>query len=262
MPSKQEDDEMSVSVDSATPPHVENGVVDFALGKINPYLTCSLCNGYYRNPTKIVECLHTFCESCLSYAFFAGFTQCPSCKLDLGPDPYSKVKRDRPLEHLVDRVLFPDRKAEDDEKEKEFYAHHGIKLKAEFQEQEEPVKVSKRRSRATEADAYAIDASEDQIEFTLTPAFQVTNDAKPKQLRKELLRTSGRVKIITLKKYILRMLKIAGDPSTIQMMCDGSQLGNDQNLTFIHRTVWSLSNSDRMDINYCLAKEDSNLLSK
>ncbi|CAM9855348.1 unnamed protein product, partial [Chrysoparadoxa australica] len=32
---------------------------------LNPFLTCSLCKGYLRDPHTVTECVHTFCKSCI-----------------------------------------------------------------------------------------------------------------------------------------------------------------------------------------------------
>jgi hypothetical protein len=32
---------------------------------INPYITCSLCKGYFIDAVTVMDCLHTFCKSCL-----------------------------------------------------------------------------------------------------------------------------------------------------------------------------------------------------
>ncbi|XP_043188840.1 polycomb group protein Psc-like isoform X1 [Amphibalanus amphitrite] len=36
-----------------------------ALSELTPHLVCPLCGGYYVDATAIVECLHTFCRSCI-----------------------------------------------------------------------------------------------------------------------------------------------------------------------------------------------------
>ncbi|XP_043233331.1 polycomb complex protein BMI-1-B-like isoform X2 [Amphibalanus amphitrite] len=35
------------------------------LSELTPHLVCPLCGGYYVDATAIVECLHTFCRSCI-----------------------------------------------------------------------------------------------------------------------------------------------------------------------------------------------------
>lgn len=48
----------------------ENGYM-IRLRILNPYLTCSLCKGYLIDAITIMDCLHTFCKSCL-FTYFEG----------------------------------------------------------------------------------------------------------------------------------------------------------------------------------------------
>ena len=115
-------------------PTFSNGMVEFALDPINKHLTCNLCYGYFRDPVTITECLHTFCKSCLFYAFSHEITKCPTCSVDLGTDPVKATLSDRTLQELVDKVLFPNLCAQDMAQEREFYTSKGIRLKPEHEE--------------------------------------------------------------------------------------------------------------------------------
>lgn len=125
------------SDDLGQPPVVSNGMVEFSLAPVNANLVCKLCSGYYRDPYTIAECLHTFCKSCLFYAFSQGYHHCPDCNVDLGPDPFRAALSDRTVQELVDKVLFPRLQELDDANEKQFYAKRGIRLKPEFEEEED-----------------------------------------------------------------------------------------------------------------------------
>lgn len=35
------------------------------ISTLNPYITCSICQGYLIDATTVIDCLHTFCKSCL-----------------------------------------------------------------------------------------------------------------------------------------------------------------------------------------------------
>lgn len=132
---------------AASAPQIQGSMVVFSLAPLSPHLTCRLCSGYFRDPVTITECLHTFCKSCLYYAFSTGYSQCPTCKVDLGTYPFRATLADRTLQELVDKVLFPELKVQDAEKEKEFYAKKGIELKDEFRDAEQ-----QRKSRRIEAE--------------------------------------------------------------------------------------------------------------
>lgn len=52
------------------------------LGALHPYICCSLCSGYLIKATTIVECLHTFCHSCLM-KHLSREKQCPQCNMNI-----------------------------------------------------------------------------------------------------------------------------------------------------------------------------------
>lgn len=53
-----------------------------SLDDVHPYITCFLCRGYLIEATTIVECLHTFCHSCLmKHLSREASLSCPQCRL-------------------------------------------------------------------------------------------------------------------------------------------------------------------------------------
>mmetsp|Transcript_29162 Transcript_29162/g.48202 ORF Transcript_29162/g.48202 Transcript_29162/m.48202 type:complete len:260 (+) Transcript_29162:149-928(+) len=239
------------------PPRIHNSSVDFALGPVNAHLTCKLCDGYFRDPITITECLHTFCKSCLYYSFSIGFSKCPTCGVQLGPDPFKSTLHDRTKEQLLDRVLFPELRAKDEALEREFYSKKGIPLKPEFRAEE--LKKARRRE-ATAAAAAAAFAEEvnnaddggEDIELFLTPA----NNSMP-EVQYDLLHTSGKLKIMHLKRFLLARLEQTSmqDPSVVEMTCKGSIVGNELSLTFIQRTMW-LEKDEPIELQYRIADDD------
>lgn len=105
--------------------HSRNSV-SVPLSILKEHLTCPLCQGYFRDPYTIVECLHSFCKSCLVYTFSQGFHRCPTCRsTELHPDPYRRILSDRSLQDFVSRT-FPDLDRVDDNEEEKFYLSRGI----------------------------------------------------------------------------------------------------------------------------------------
>ncbi|TMW39774.1 hypothetical protein DOY81_015146, partial [Sarcophaga bullata] len=50
------------------------------LSSVNPHIICSLCFGYLIDATTIVECLHSFCHSCL-IKHLRTEQYCPRCEM-------------------------------------------------------------------------------------------------------------------------------------------------------------------------------------
>ena len=232
---ESDDDDSTPGAPKVAPPRIVNSMVDFALGPVNPHLTCRLCDGYFRDPITITECLHTFCKSCLYYAFSSGFNKCPTCDVQLGPDPIKSTLPDRPKEELMDRVLFPDLKEKDQALERAFYEQKGIAMKKEFQQVQEKKRISRHQQETgvdTDVDQTPFNDG-DEMDLLLLPA----DDNMPR-IEYDLLTTSGKMKVLQLKRFLLARLKSDKDPSTVEMMVKGSIVGNELSLTFIQRTMW------------------------
>jgi len=250
-------------------------MVVFSPAPLSPHLTCRLCSGYFRDPVTITECLHTFCKSCLYYAFSSGYSTCPTCNVDLGTYPFRSTLADRTLQELVDKVLFPELKQQDDEKEKLFYAKKGIELKEEFRESEhqhqttdeeeenENENQNENENENGEDDSEGrsgekksvIEVADDDLEFSMIPETEISQPHEMGPLERPRLRTSGRIKVVQLKKYLLRKLKMESiDPHAIDVLCNGIVVGNELSLTFINRTIW-VDVGSSMELTYKLAEE-------
>lgn len=81
-----------------------------SVAELNEFLTCPLCNGYFREAHTIPECLHSFCKACILKNFTEnnqkGHVVCPTCKTNLGV--YANNKQliyDRNLQALLDEIF-------------------------------------------------------------------------------------------------------------------------------------------------------------
>jgi len=60
---------------------------------LNVELTCPICLGIMRNTMTVMECLHRFCDECISKCLRWGKKECPTCRVHcssrrhLRPDP-------------------------------------------------------------------------------------------------------------------------------------------------------------------------------
>uniref|UniRef100_A0A2S2QP72 Polycomb complex protein BMI-1 n=1 Tax=Sipha flava TaxID=143950 RepID=A0A2S2QP72_9HEMI len=72
------------------------------LTDVNPHLVCVLCHGYFVDATSIVECLHSFCRSCIVLHLDKN-NFCPICREDI---QNSKVlKPDKALQDIVYKLV-------------------------------------------------------------------------------------------------------------------------------------------------------------
>jgi hypothetical protein len=69
-----------------------NDKIIVPIEKLNEFLGCTLCKGYFREAHTITECLHTFCKECLIDEFaksnYGKSKHCPTCNVNLGCTAY------------------------------------------------------------------------------------------------------------------------------------------------------------------------------
>ena len=80
---KKEAKDLSSNNDPPSPrivpgPTIDGDSIDFPLTAIKDHLICPLCQGYFRDPYTVADCLHSFCRSCLIIHFRVGHRRCPT----------------------------------------------------------------------------------------------------------------------------------------------------------------------------------------
>jgi len=180
----------------------------FKTDTLNEHLICSLCMGYFRDAMGITECLHTFCRVCI-LQWVRTSKICPVCEADLGPAPNEKLRPDRVLQTIVDKV-FPHFMKEDLLLEHAFWKDLGMEPPYELLplpkegEEEEDKKPSATyitpamRKKAAQESARLKQAQQLKTEATLEKAVpdsspapprarpQIGNDHKTKQQKQEM----------------------------------------------------------------------------
>lgn len=263
---------------SVSEPSASRGVsgwVEFPLESVKEHFTCSLCKGYLRCAHTISECLHSFCKSCLFRAYSRGLTKCPSCHVNLGPDPSSVTIFDRTLQEVIDKLL-PELNETDIIEEMKYYQKKGISPKKEFAEEidrEEQRILEKTVDGGTgdenkpsalmseggtkvqsspghqrpmlRRQIYELSCDELNVELIMEDCGEsgelsgTEKDNTIPLLKNPCIRTSGKLKICQLKKYILSQLKLAPKYlSKLIVTCKGDPVEDDFSLAFLQKTRW------------------------
>jgi hypothetical protein len=86
----------------------------------------------------------------------------------------------------------------------------------------------------------------DELDFLLLPdtSAETTKTQRMPPLQNPLIRVSGKLKIVQLRKYLIKKLNMASsdlEPSAVEILCHGDPLGDELSLTFIHRTRWFMA---------------------
>jgi hypothetical protein len=204
-------------------PALKHGRLSFTLNKaLQPELVCELCMGYFRDPTRITSCLHVFCKSCLLLALERAGHQCPTCQLYLGrlvDTNEAPFKPDRLLQHVMDKILFPEIAIADEKAEADFYAGLDIQLKKEF-----------RGKRGSDQPAGAPKTQDRSVSFHLAPGPGRT------ALQRPFLETTPLITVSHLKKHLQQQ---EDQQNVNELSCAGTNLGNEWSVDFIRRTIWN-----------------------
>uniref|UniRef100_A0A1E1W0M9 RING-type domain-containing protein n=2 Tax=Pectinophora gossypiella TaxID=13191 RepID=A0A1E1W0M9_PECGO len=89
------------------------------LGEVNEHITCFLCHGYYIDATTIVECLHSFCRSCI-IKHLQVKSYCPVCEMMIN-SAKPNIKLDKALQDIVYKLV-PGLFQKEMERRQTFYA--------------------------------------------------------------------------------------------------------------------------------------------
>ncbi|CAG9768063.1 unnamed protein product [Ceutorhynchus assimilis] len=75
------------------------------ISELNSCITCKLCKGYYIDATTIIECLHTFCRSCI-VRYLESNKYCPICDVQVHKTkPLLNIRRDKTIQDLVYKLV-------------------------------------------------------------------------------------------------------------------------------------------------------------
>ncbi|KAK4023980.1 hypothetical protein OUZ56_009373 [Daphnia magna] len=91
--------------------------------KLNPHLTCLLCGGYFIEATTIIECLHSFCKSCI-VRYLETNKFCPVCEVQVHKTkPLLNIRSDQTLQDIVYKLV-PGLFQHEMRLRREFYSKH------------------------------------------------------------------------------------------------------------------------------------------
>ncbi|CAG7728459.1 unnamed protein product, partial [Allacma fusca] len=100
-----------------------NATTKVKLKDITPNLSCPLCKGYFVDATTIIECLHSFCKSCI-VTHLEGSEYCPVCDVQLhSSKPLSSIRSDQMLQEVVYKLV-PGLFQNEMERRRKFYKEH------------------------------------------------------------------------------------------------------------------------------------------
>nr|CAI5818142.1 unnamed protein product [Callosobruchus analis] len=81
------------------------GSKNIPLINLNSHITCKLCNGYFVDATTIIECLHSFCRSCI-VKYLEKNRYCPVCDVLVHKTkPLLNIRPDKTIQDMVYKLV-------------------------------------------------------------------------------------------------------------------------------------------------------------
>uniref|UniRef100_A0A8C5LL84 Polycomb group RING finger protein 2 n=1 Tax=Jaculus jaculus TaxID=51337 RepID=A0A8C5LL84_JACJA len=93
--------------------------------ELNPHLMCALCGGYFIDTTTIVECLHSFCKTCI-VRYLETNKYCPMCDVQVHKTrPLLSIRSDKTLQDIVYKLV-PGPFKDEMKRRRDFYAAYPL----------------------------------------------------------------------------------------------------------------------------------------
>ncbi|KAK7075832.1 B lymphoma Mo-MLV insertion region 1a [Halocaridina rubra] len=100
-----------------------SGLPRLRVTELHPNLLCILCGGYYVDATTIVECLHSFCKTCI-VRYLESSKFCPICDVQVHKTkPLLSIRPDKTLQDIVYKLV-PGLYQNEMCRRREFYTNH------------------------------------------------------------------------------------------------------------------------------------------
>ncbi|XP_033912849.2 polycomb complex protein BMI-1-like isoform X2 [Acipenser ruthenus] len=98
-----------------------HGTTRIKITELNPHLMCALCGGYFIDATTIVECLHSFCKTCI-VGYLETNKYCPMCDVQVHKTrPLHSIRSDKTLQDIVYKLV-PGLFKDEMKRRRDFYA--------------------------------------------------------------------------------------------------------------------------------------------
>ncbi|CAH1239064.1 BMI1 [Branchiostoma lanceolatum] len=91
--------------------------------ELNPHLMCVICGGYFIDATTIIECLHSFCKTCI-VKYLDTSKYCPVCDVQVHKTrPLLNIRADKTLQSLVYKLV-PNLFKDEMKRRRDFYGQY------------------------------------------------------------------------------------------------------------------------------------------
>lgn len=179
--------------------------------ELNPHLMCVLCGGYFIDASTIIECLHSFCKTCIvQYLETSKF--CPICDVQVHKTkPLHNIRSDKTLQDIVYKLV-PGLFKNEMKRRRDFYADHPL-ADAANGSNEDRGEVSDEDKRII-TDDEIISLSIEFFDQNKDENQGVAQKEKMEEVNKRYLRCPAAMTVMHLRKFLRSKMDV---PSTFQI---------------------------------------------
>ncbi|KAG9343856.1 hypothetical protein JZ751_013240 [Albula glossodonta] len=175
--------------------------------ELNPNLICPLCVGYFIDATTIVECLHSFCKTCI-VSFLETNKFCPRCDVQVHKTrPLLSIRSDKTLQDIVYKLV-PGLFKDEMKRRRDFYSTNPVADGAQAS-REERGEVREEEERVTADDeiiSLSIEFHQERKNDKKPPDSRETERDKPNS--KRFLRCPAAMTVMHLAKFLRSKMDI------------------------------------------------------
>lgn len=218
----------------------DTGKFTVKIREINPHIVCRLCAGYFVDASTIIECLHTFCKTCI-VKYLQTSKYCPTCSTKVHEThPLSNVQPDRTMQDIVNSIV-PWLFESEEKRKSDFYKRQGLQHPSLGQEgSNEETTENTSYTRRTDFSKYKPTyRNDEQISLCVErDASQETfTNFEVPTLQRKFLRCSIRAKCGHLMKLINKLIMPPAGYK-LDVVCNDILINSDKTMKFIWLAYW------------------------
>jgi len=223
-------------------------------GTLNAFFTCSLCEGYLRDPYLLVCCFsHRYCKDCLIRNLRQQESRCPNaaCQAYLGAKLSMLGRPDVQLKDMMLKLL-PEVFAQERQREEAFYLARESDYPSPAPTQtlppttRAPAWQTRPRDTPLGQDMFVLCLPAEGSEEAGAAAAEATGAVAQESsalpaLQLPYLKVQRRIQVLHLRRVLVAALGLADelDPEEVDVLCKGEVLTGQHSLYFIEKTKWA-----------------------
>ncbi|CAL1577157.1 unnamed protein product [Knipowitschia caucasica] len=205
------------------------------LNQFYPYIRCGLCCGFLIDATTIIECLHTFCKSCIVKHFFYS-NRCPTCTIVVHQtQPHYNIRPDRQLQDMVYKMV-PFLEEMERDLMVQFYKERGLDVPKPVPALLSPLGPVKKKKEAPPPRAIFTMPPELDVSLLLEFVGAEEGVQNYKPLERRFVRVSGEATIRHVELFIRKKMELSAG-CQVDVVCGHHLLDHYQSLNEIQRSM-------------------------